>query len=685
MSPSSEFQSADLEISLHRRDGTTYAVEFRFSLPGSEADIRPGQGQAEFDLNALRAMSQDINQYGKSLTETLFADPEVKSVFDQARAAAGVQDVPLRLRLIAGPSAPELHSLYWETLRDPGDGSPLSASSSLLFSRYLTSQDWRPVRLRPKTSLRALVVIANPANLKEYDLADVDAAKELENIRQALKGIPITTLPQAGKRASLADLVAELQANEYDMLYLVAHGILIRDEPWLFLEDENGQAARVRGAELATRIKELTQRPRLIVLASCQSAVDKGAGILSALGPRLAEVGVPAVVAMQGNVSIDTASPFMAAFFSELQRDGQVDRAMAVARGKVRDRSDYWMPALFMRLRSGRIWYVPGFKDPNAFKKWPSLLASIESGACTPILGPGLFEPLIGSQREIAQRWAETFHFPMYPQERESLPQVAQFLAVDQDPNFLRVELDRYLRRYMQDLYRDSLPPDMLKPFSPLDKLFQAVNKVRVDHQMLDSYKLLAEFPLPVYITSNLNNLLAEALVEVGKDPQVVICPWNQDVLSIETIYQREPDYEPTPERPLVYHLFGRLNQPKSVVLTEDDYFRYMIGVTKNKKEIPSTVLYALSSTALLFLGFQLDDWNFRVLFQSLLFQEGREALKGFSHIAAQIEPEEGRFLDPESARRYLETYYFNQANLSVYWGTTEDFMKELSQRLTGG
>src|ERR1700694_4531744 len=45
-------------------------------------------------------------------------------------------------------------------------------------------------------------------------------------------------------------------------------------------------------------------------------------------------------------------------FFRELVQDGQVDRAMAVARSVavVRGRPDFWMPALYLRLRNGCIW-----------------------------------------------------------------------------------------------------------------------------------------------------------------------------------------------------------------------------------------------------------------------------------------------------------------------------------------
>src|SRR5205814_1950474 len=131
---------------------------------------------------------------------------------------------------------------------------------------------------------------------------------------------------------------------------------------------------------------------------------------------------------------------------------------------------------------------------------------------------------------------------------------------------------------------------------------------------------------------------------------------------------------------PLVYHLFGYLGTPNSVVLTEDDYFDYLIGVTGNKDLIPPEVRSALSSTSLLFLGFDVSGWDFRVLFRSIMRQQGASLRTRFAHVAAQIDPEQGRFTDPDRARRYLESY-FGDARVTIYWGSTEDFIRELWRR----
>jgi hypothetical protein len=679
---------AELEISLHRHDANSYAVDFRYNQPESDADIRLSQGRlslAEFDFNKLRSLALDPAAYGQALAACLFADSTVQTAFGQARASAGSLNIPLRLRLLVGPTASELHALRWETLRDPGDNSPLFTGENLLFSRYLSSLDWRPVRLRPAGELSALVVIANPSDLDDYDMAAIDRDAELGRAKTGFGSISVTALPESDKapRATLNNLLSCLRDAGFDILYLVCHGALIKDEPWLWLEDEQGKVVRTAGSELVQGMKDLSpqQRPRLVVLASCESAKAGAEDALAGLGPLLAEAGVPAVLAMQGKISQETNGSFMGTFFKELIRDGQIDRSMAVARREVRARPDYWMPALFMRLKSGRIWYVPGFgEESKGFQKWPALISSISNGKCTPILGPGMVEALLGSLREIAQRWAETYHYPMAPHERESLPQVAQYLTVNQAPGFPFDQLEKYLKKELRDRYSGDLPENLRQGQATLDQLVQEVGaKWRVRAPM-EPHKVLAQLPLPIFINTNKDNLLVTALQEAKKDPQVLICPWNDYGEQAETIYDKEPDYQPTPERPLVYHLFGRFSEPDSVVLTEDDYFKFLIGVTRQNDLIPPVVRRALTDTALLFLGFQLDEWNFRVLFQSILSRpSGRRAR--YAHIAAQIEPEEGRILEPERARQYLETYFSLGADISIYWGSAEDFVKELMQQ----
>ena len=410
---------------------------------------------------------------------------------------------------------------------------------------------------------------------------------------------------------------------------------------------------------------------------------------MATLGPRLARAGVPAVIAMQGNVTKDTVDVFMPKFFEQLQQDGQIDRAMTVARAACDlERHDWWVPVLFLALKSGRIWYEPGFehhgggREPE-MEKWPALLRSIRDGRCTPVLGPALAEPYLGSRQEIARRWASLFRYPMAAYERESLPQVAQYLSVHQDPEFVRSELSEHMRREMLHRYASKLPPEVRG--ESLDQLLVAEGNRRRHLDTSEPHQILADLPFKLYVTAAWHDMLTDALADAGKKPEVDVCRVDDDLDLPLPVYDDtvEPNYVPSVERPLIYHVFGRLAYPESVVLTEDDYFDFLIGVTRNNDMIPHFVRSALTNTALLFLGFRLDEWEFRVLFRSLMSQEGRSLRKKFSHVAVQIDPEEGQMSDPDGARRYLSSY-FRDARITLYWGSAESFLQELKERAGG-
>ncbi|MGE5249615.1 MAG: CHAT domain-containing protein [Bacteroidota bacterium] len=679
---------ADLELGLHQREAGKFTVEMRFSQPDSDDDKRIGQAQpitAEINFQDLASKADNPAAYGASLTSGLFADKDLLVEFGKARASAQTSKVPLRVRLLIGPSAPELNSLYWESLRDPDDpNATLFTGEQVFFSRYLSSLDWRPVKLRAKGNLKALVVISNPSNLSDYPgLAPVDIAGELKRAQDALGGIPVTALPAApGEHATLSALI-DCVREGVDILYLVAHGAFVKEEPWLFLEDENGAVARVSGYDLATRIRELDNQPRLVVLASCQSAGAGAGAALQSLGPKLAEGGVPAVLAMQGSVSMETVAKFMPVFFQELQKDGQIDRAVSVARGMVRDQSDFWMPVLFMRLRSGRIWYVPGFGEEGGdFKKWPALLTSVETGSCTPILGGGLHEPLYGSSRDLALGLAEKYHYPLSPASRDALPQVTQYLSIDQSIDTLIYELQAVIRKNIQTRYEAVLPGNLTGDKAPILDLISFGGQQMRASDPAEQHKVLASLRLPIYITTTFDSLMFDALKEAGADPQMVICPWS-DRFQVDSLKDTQPDYRPTPERPLVYHLFGHFSVPDSLVLTEDDHFEFLIGITRNKDLIPSMVLRSLAASSLMFMGFQLEDWSFRIFFRSIMDLQGGGRRSKYAHIAVQVDPDEIRNIDPRRARDYLVDY-FDDDSINIYWGQSDDFLRELAaQRQT--
>ena len=169
---------------------------------------------------------------------------------------------------------------------------------------------------------------------------------------------------------------------------------------------------------------------------------------------------------------------------------------------------------------------------------------------------------------------------------------------------------------------------------------------------------VIASLPCAIFITAHPANLLTRALEAVGKDPVVDMCRWRPGIYDWpESPFATEPGYVPTIDRPLVFHIFGNVNVPESLVLTEDDYLGYLLSVTEDKSLIPLPVRSALADSSLLLLGLGLDDWDARILLLTLINREGAYKLQRYTHVAAQVVPSQN-VTSPARARRYLERYF---------------------------
>lgn len=395
----------DLEMDLRRQgdpaDGD-YILSMLTVLPGADTELFSGNVRVTIDLTELSQLSIDGPAYGRALAGMIFKD-EARNAFYQARGAAEAVGVPLRLRLRIADDALELQALRWEWLGDVIDPNvSLLSRSNVLFSRYVTVPDWR--RLEARTDFNALVVIANPADLADYGLEPLDVEAELARVREALGDIPTTFLinaPGAAGQSTLPNIIRYLSQRSYSLLYILAHGGYSKrlDEYVLFLSDENNAVDVVRAADFTQRLAELSQPPQLIVLgASGASAYESSPAWLA---PGMIAAGVPAVLAMQGFISLTTVSTFMTTMFHELVSHGIVDRAVARARSAVyaERREDWWVPALFMRLKSGRIWSVASQKEEagvaEPFFMAPALPANYVSAP--EFLNPAV-DALVGGQ-----------------------------------------------------------------------------------------------------------------------------------------------------------------------------------------------------------------------------------------------------------------------------------------------
>jgi hypothetical protein len=140
--------------------------------------------------------------------------------------------------------------------------------------------------------------------------------------------------------------------------------------------------------------------------------------------------------------------------------------------------------------------------------------------------------------------------------------------------------------------------------------------------------------------------------------------------------------YVPSEKEPLIFQVFGNLEHPESLVLTEDDYFDFLTAVTRaeflKKLGVPGSVSSAFAASGWLLLGFQPDDWDFRVLLRGILKQPGIAIGEGGVRVAVQINPAKGAQIDPDRATKYIDTFFQTHGKMTTFWGTPEAFMSQL-------
>lgn len=688
---------ADMEFGLVWDDvQQAFDVSLRFTRGAVDQMAHPKE-PVRIDLDVLAGLVNNEPRYAGALTDMVFGPGTVREFYSHARTAAGSGPVHFRIHL-DGPV--RFHDVRWESLRDPESGSPIATSRNVLLSRYLSSPDWRPIQQEPVREPRALVVVAGPTDLSGYSpggrvLAPVMVEEELVRARASFASYRPVFLGDGRDRATLNAIIERLNQG-FDVLYIVAHGAHLGDVPLLYLEKKDGTTDVVDARRLVERIQNLDRRPTVIMLSSCQSAGvgdesrsdDEGA--LVGLGPRLSAVGVPAVVAMQGNITMRTAGDFATAFFAAFRKDGIVDRAAAVGRDAVRDRPDWWVPVLFSRLRSARAYYDAQLAKDSE-KNLEDLPVMIRNETFTPVLGPGLADGILGSREDIARGWVRRWQMPIVAHGQNNLAQVAQYLRVGRQPARVSAYLQDYLRTEVRerwehaqsssarndDPFRD-LPKALIDAAQPGGAILEVGRRMR-ERDPLDPFRVVAALPVKVFITTGWTDLLQQALQSRNppKQPTTRCFPWTDRV---DWDDDDDPLHPPAPtvDKPLVYHLFGRLDDPNSLVLTEDDYFQWLAAWVEKKGSIPVVIRKAMSSSLMLFLGYRLDDWDFRAVFQSIKSFSGRRH-SIYHHVGVQVTPE-AQVVEPEAAQRYLESY-FGDDGVKIFWADTPAFLEELIQR----
>jgi len=667
---------ATLEIRLSHCEWSHYKSELSFTWSGDRKWDFVHRYPVNLDLETLAGL-EEVAAYASALARSLFPDEPAREKLELAKARAEEKRVPLRVRVCIEPSARELHTVNWESLTIGGGAERLFSPGATCFARYTLAlgADLHPVQVRCRSEPEALVLgLAARASAA----VSMPGPEHLDAIAAALSDAGIAARVER-RWLLLEELEPLLRRHDgIDLVFLcmLGCGEPAKQEAYCGHSPDAADVAGTARRIIAGAFNTLERLPRLVAIDNAAIAEADASACWPCfvyLAHELTEQGVLGALTLQGHLAAEDWTRFLTGFFREIKDHGQMDRAAMVARERVRDSGAPWAPAIVSRLRSSKLWYLPRFMDERIRDAtWSILLKKIEQGRCLPIVGAGVDYRVARFRQEVAMRWADKYQYPLSVHEQASLSQVAQYVAATFGRDHLMEELNDQLRGDALQRYGRLLSAE--ERSLPLDRLISAIAGRSKEAEPTDPHFTLASLPFRMYVTATFNSFLADALRGQGRNPE-------------ERIFNGIDDGElgvgPEVERPLVYHLFGRLDDEQSLVLTEDDYFDFLIDYWNDRERIPKALRGALAGYTLLFLGFNLNHWDFRVLFRSLLKEEGRGRRSQTTHVAVQIVPDDDQITDPDRAREYLEKYFekFSDGNVSIYWGSSEDFLTELWRR----
>ena len=294
--------------------------------------------------------SRLIEDFGSQLFQAVFSGP-VRECLGRSRIAAENKDAGLRVRLrLPG----DLANIPWEYLYDDEYGF-LGLDPRTALVRYLEmSAPVQPFPIRPP--LRILTIVSAPT-----DIPEIDGEKEWGKLKDELDGLVRDEMVQLDRleTGTLAELLPPLRQNEYHVLHFIGHGGYDEEahDGALAFEDEDRNTRLVTGRDLMQMISG-HRSLRLVVLNACEGARSASDDPFGGVAQALVRRGIPAVVAMQFEISDPAALVFSPSFYQAIAQGRPVDVATVEARKTMFARGhtvEWATPVLYLRSQDGRV------------------------------------------------------------------------------------------------------------------------------------------------------------------------------------------------------------------------------------------------------------------------------------------------------------------------------------------
>lgn len=306
----------------------------------------------------LSSEEQSVQEFGQSLFDAVFTS-DVRGLYYESQREAELQGKGLRLKLRIRP--PELATLPWEFLYDPREAEYVCLCRNTPMVRYLELR--RPIQ--PLTVESPLSILGMFASPRDQEPLNVEGEKQrVEVAIKALEAdglVNLIWLPGQTWR----DLQRAMRRGKWHIFHFIGHGGFDHstDEGIIVLADEQDRTYRLSATQLSRLLAD-HRSLRLVLLNSCEGAQGSERDIFSSASAILVRRGIPAVLAMQYEITDRAAIEFVRAFYETLADGMPVDVAVVEARKAVsiavNNTIEWGTPVLHMRSLDGVLFNFEG-------------------------------------------------------------------------------------------------------------------------------------------------------------------------------------------------------------------------------------------------------------------------------------------------------------------------------------
>jgi hypothetical protein len=300
-------------------------------------------------------------ELARSLGAKLFeALPEpVRDRYSDSLNLARRDNKGLRVKLRIDPRATELLGLPWEFLYDGRRGQFIGLGKNTPLVRYVPLP-YPPEPFRVTSPLHILVLIANPADCPVPGVQE--EKRRIVSALQPLKDTGLVEFEIVEGKDTFAVLRSRLRQLEVNVLHFIGHGEFDEDAEAgsLLFEDEAG-VSRPATAEQIRAVVGDEPSVRLVVLNACEGAQLAKTDAFTGVAMALVQSGIPAVMAMQFEITGPAAVAFSREFYESVADGYPVDAAVTQGRIAVFTELgtvEWGTPVLFMRAPDGVIFEV---------------------------------------------------------------------------------------------------------------------------------------------------------------------------------------------------------------------------------------------------------------------------------------------------------------------------------------